>query len=326
LLGEFPENISRAFRVKKSIGIYTLKKVLTTSEDSGIDSDQRIKELANQNTMQFPVTNWNWYVTVAIEHELNIDKILILDRKFFWLEPKKALELEDNFYELTQVHLNRITSHLLNTIDHKFFSDVVLEGIFFCSLNKIPFGIPKFSSSAEVSGVELIESLDINYLRTNLSLLRKVPESEHRSLDSARHWYLTAIKEKDVWKKFLWYFLSLEILTNKMSEKLYDSVLNMIQLRQTQKSETESFKSVISELFPNKKNINLTSKFTIMSLGLIPKTTKEDLTNFKKVKKARDNLSHGALKRADKLPISLVSKLTEKYFRAAVKYQLANVQ
>jgi len=322
ILGEFPKSISEAYSVKQAIGMAVFEKVFVTPNNTKIDSDQLIRKIINKRDKQFPVNNRNWYITVAIEKKVNIVKKFIADREYCWVDPKKMLELEDKFYEYTQTHLSRITSYVLNMVEPKFFSDVVLEGIFFYAPNRIPFGWPKFSGKAEISVVNPIDSLEINSLRTTLSLLRKVPESEHQSLDSARHWYLTAIKEKDEWKKFLWHFLTLEILTNKLSEKFYDSVLNMIELKREDKA--KSLKSFISELVPDKKRLNLTSKFIIMSLGLSQGTAKEDLKNFKKVKKARNDLAHGVLRNVNKLPISLVSKLTEKYFRAAIEHQLAN--
>ena len=71
----------------------------------------------------------------------------------------------------------------------------------------------------------LKEELDFQTIESLLNKFCKLPEGVHKSFDSATHWYLAAIKETDPWKKFMWGFLSIEILASKISSQLYDHVM-----------------------------------------------------------------------------------------------------
>ena len=59
-----------------------------------------------------------------------------------------------------------------------------------------------------------------------------------------------------------------------------------------------------------------------MAIGLKSKTLLKDIKTFKKIKKIRDRLSHGDLKKESELPSSEFLPLLRRYFKDATNYIL----
>jgi hypothetical protein len=204
----------------------------------------------------------------------------------------------------------------------EFFTEIIHEGVYFHSPGRSSFCYRESALGTLTAITGKDPSIaNAESVRDFIEHLKAVPESEHRSLDSARHWYLDSKKERDPWKRFLWSFLALEILVNKLSGKLYESVIARLDIKQNADAEFGNLEDVVSEMVHPWNRLTHVMKFTIVALELCPRTAEEDLVKFKRVNEARGKLAHGDLRREDDLPQAEVMELLDKYFAAAIERQ-----
>ena len=140
----------------------------------------------------------------------------------------------------------------------------------------------------------------------------------HSWLQSASYWYLAALREKDPWKRFQWSWLSLEILTHKLGERLHADVVQSLRLAG---AGGDTGPGPIPELIWERNRLPLKAKFTIAALGLHQEDAQGDVARFADAKKFRDALSHGDLRDEGQLPTPAVRELLYKYLAAAVQHQ-----
>jgi hypothetical protein len=247
----------------------------------------------------------------------------LVERQYFWIDPREAIKIEKNFPSYAFPYIDIISTYISTIIDPTFLRESVIDNhVFFSAVGRESFGIPLFSGSADVAVTKSIESLNLEKLQQLLQNIALLPLNQHQWLNTISHWRLAALKEKDQWKRFLWSFLTLEILTHKLSDLLYDEVISKLVLSGNSCSEQETVHIPISELIWSKERLPLRAKFAIVALGLSPDSATADVENFINVKVARDKLSHGAIKDVTELPLSIVNSLLDKYLTCAVKFQL----
>lgn len=318
-LGEIPKDVLAAYKVRQGIGKLIISRLAGFKDKNQDDTHRVIEKFIRKKDSKFRVEKWNWFVSFIIEHVVDIKEKFISDNKYVWLEPKIISDYDRDFYKSTQLYLDRLVTYALSFIEPTFFSEICLEGVFFETTGKISFSFPKFTTSADVTVSKTVESLRLSEFESGLRSFSKVPDGSHRLIDKARHWYLISLRESDQWKRFMFSFYALEILTHKVSSKYYNHVCHSLKLKRVNKSEEDKITKTISELVPKKERLNLASKFIIMALKLSPYTASEDLRNFKAAKEARDKLSHGEIKNADELPVQLLFSLLKKYIDILVK-------
>jgi hypothetical protein len=136
---------------------------------------------------------------------------------------------------------------------------------------------------------------------------------------------LASLAENDVWKRFLWTFLTLEILINKSYNHFYDQIIGNIGLKFNQHFDVDTLNKPLLELIYKKGgpfDLPLRAKFSSLALGLSPTTAAEDLEGFIQIKKFRDKLAHGELISPTDLPIERSDFLVRKYLDLILHYQI----
>lgn len=204
-----------------------------------------------------------------------------------------------------------------------YLEHVVLDELLFAGQNGIVTRLPArsdFKVSGRLSVGSPLESLDVPQLRALLSPERLQKYAKDRWLESAEHWYVAMLNEPDHWKAFQYAFLSLEILTHKVSKKLFKDVGNAFAFREANDELLE--KIPMFELLPKYERLTLIAEFCIMALGLSPSTAVEDAELFKKAKDARDRFSHGNVKNEKELPLHSVKYLCSRYIAAVFNANL----
>jgi hypothetical protein len=75
----------------------------------------------------------------------------------------------------------------------------------------------------------------------------------------------------------------------------------------------------LSELVWVKERAPLAAKFAIVAIVLFPTTATDEVKAFRRLKRARDELAHGALREEGDLPVGEVTDLLGRCVAAAVR-------
>jgi hypothetical protein len=131
------------------------------------------------------------------------------------------------------------------------------------------------------------------------------------------HWRAQVLLERDPWKRFLWSFIALEVLTHKLYEHVRDDIVGRLGLRTETGQIEHAFP--IEEMLWKPDRAPVASKFAMVADALFPDSAVDDATTFRDLKKARDRLSHGASRNEAEVPASQAFELLQKYVTGAVE-------
>lgn len=245
------------------------------------------------------------------------------DEPYFWIEPAVATRLEAEAVSNSSPHIDLVATLLATVIDSEFFEKPIVEDqVFFSATGRETFGLPRFSGQASLTVKRGLANLDIDRLEELLAAADSIPSRHHHWLKGVKHRFLNGTRETDPWKRFLWNYLALEILTHKLAGEFYESLGRELSLRLGPDLYLEGNNLPISELLWAKERLPVTAKFTILALKLFPESATDDVESFKTCKEARDALSHGSLTDTERLPTNRVRSLLERYIAAAVRFKI----
>lgn len=315
-LGEIPQWLVEAYRVRKAGGILTLLKAFG-GEHRDEETDEVLQRLVASEETRLHCEDWNWYVTLELKKKTCVEDCALAGSKYFWMHPRESLELQEESERSARVHFNRVARSLSFVIGPAFFANVVVEGAFFSAPGRRAFAWPHFRAAGTAQITRPAGALDVERIGLALRDLRELSAEAASCPDTATRWYLAALQETDAWKQFVWCFLALEVLTNKLSARFRTAILGRLDLRSAQGDEPMGLGAEVSTLVPHAERLTLTERFTIMALSLSPDSAGEDLATFKKAKRARDELLHGGWPDPVALPLPAVQQLLAKYLRAA---------
>jgi hypothetical protein len=318
LLGESPRNIFEGHRRKMAVANIVLNmnfgRSITISEEHTFDNaiDDQLK---NEVAVPQPQA-YSWYVTILVEREIEIDNELVLQAKFPLANIPDTTKFRE-FQEYAEPYINHLAAIISTVTTPKYFEHVVLDEVLFTGPSGIVTRLPQlsdFTMSGRMSVASPLESLDLTRLRALLSPERLRKYARNRWLESAEHWYVAMLNEPDHWKAFQYAFLSLEILTHKVSKKLLESVTDSFAFK---KADGELVHEIpTAELLGDKNRLSLVAKFCIMALGLSPSNAATDVQTFKDAKQARDKFSHGEIRNERELPLNSTKELCSRYLEA----------
>lgn len=294
LLGAPPESILGADRVRRAIGRVALAGGFGKAPDPRAQRDMLIEQALEGQDAQ-AAQEPNWYVTVVVEREIDLPEGFVRDSKYLWVEERKAEELQTDFRSYASAHLDVLATCASTIIDCAFFEEVIVaDRVFFCAPGRESFGLPSFSVGAiGVVTKSPLESLALTELERRLHGAAKLPRGKHQSLDTVARWHVAAIAERDPWKRFFWSFVALEVLTNRLFAAMGT---------------------------PTKGKMDLADRFKLVALWLFPDRAASDLADFRRGKKARDDLAHGRPREMGRLPVVPVRSLLERYLDAGVQH------
>jgi hypothetical protein len=318
LLGEPPNNIFEAHRRKIAVANIALNmsfgRSITISEEYTFD-DAIHDQLANTVAVPQPQI-YEWYITILVEREIEIDDDSVIEGEFPLVDIPDSANFRE-FHAYAEPYINHVASLISTVTSSEYLEHVVLDEVLFTGPNGIVTRLPKRSDvrmSGRLSVASPLESLDLTRLRALLSPERLQKYARNRWLESAEHWYVAMLNEPDHWKAFQYAFLSLEILTHKVSKKLFNDVGNAFVFK---KADGNLLNEIpIFELLPKYERLTLVAEFCIMALGLSPSTAVEDVQIFKNAKDARDRFSHGNIRNERELPLHSVKDLCSRYLEA----------
>lgn len=314
--GPVPDEIAEAERGRRALGRVMLNGVFGGANADGTPDDRfeaALRELGGEPAF----TEFNWYATLTVTSEVEVSDDLIEPVGFVF--PRNAFDLADEAQASARDSLDALTAIASSVSDPQVFSHLVLEDrVLLFAPGKRATGVPVLSGSAKGSVTRGAESLA--KLERRLVLLQGIDAraaTKEPWLARVAHWRAQVLVETDPWKRFMWSFLALEILTNKLFDQFESEVVTRLRLagdRGVEKAELP-----LSELVWPAERAPLIARFALVAVALFSETAVEDVANFRALKKARDRLSHGSLRDEGELPVSVALELLEKYLTGSVK-------
>jgi len=316
-MGPVPRDVVLAERMRRAIGRAGLGALFGGRSGTSSGPEQINREFEKSTEVEL-FGDFNWYVTLVLERTLEVTQSA--GGRADFLLPDEFRELERTMPAYAAPALDVVTSIIATIVDPHVFGSLLLDDrIHLFGDGKRPSGIPVFSLSA--SGAVWRGQAEADLLSQRIELLRAVNTSAvttHGWLDGVAHWRVQALRESDPWKRFLWSFLALEVLTNKLFDARRDAVLGRLRLL-TDGGTAAAGNPPIEELAWAPERAPLRSRFALVASELFPASAREDVGKFASAKSGRDRLAHGQIRDAAELPTAITADLLEKYFTGAAK-------
>jgi hypothetical protein len=322
VLGPARESLLRAERVRRALGRFSLESLFGLAPDPQASLDERVDALLVDPDHAIKTSSFNWFVTIIIQRTTAVANDALLDHRYFWLDPEEAGRLEEEFGSRAFPEIDLLAVYVSTVVDLQMFERVIVDDVvYFSSPGRETFGLSRGSSSAELSVDHPMESLDIGELNRLLTAIRAAPRQRPKWLADVANWYLSAAREEDQLKRFLWYFFGLEILTQKLAPELYGAVTTDLGIKLDDGTYQEGGDLPIAQLLGERGRLTLVSKFTIIAMKLLPTDATADVQQFKDLKAARDAFAHGDLSQVNNLTTHRARTLLGRYIAAALRFK-----
>lgn len=314
LLGTPPMSLIEARRTRQALGIVEMELL----RGQHLSLAEALQQATYPQIEQFAS-----FTTFIVEREAEVPDSAIVDAGPMWLVREVARELEDRYSAEASPHIDRLVAYLATVIDLPLFEEVIYaDNVFFTASDRDVFaGLPRSSARARLIDHRPLETLNLSLLRNLPQDIPTLSEEKLELLDAVKHWLAAALHEQDQWKGFLWSFLVLEVLSNKLFGKVYPSV----EWQADQGAVPQPVANAIQEskdAKARKSDTNLRSKFTIVAYYLSPADCDDDIEAFAGAVIARNDLSHGRSRDASTLPRTAVRALITKYLTKVIQSAL----
>lgn len=315
-LGAVPEWLPEIRWKRAAIG-HALRRAMF-----GATEGKSVSELIEERLASDPLPTFQeqgWYVTVAVEREVEIGVAQPGGPELIWVEVEDVEPLLEALRDEFAGPINLLAATIEDTLGIPgLFEQVILEDhLCFFHEDRPPLSIPQLefhagALSVKKSGTEAA----LADLRQRVTALGSTwPEA--RALERAVHWYLAALQSRNRWNRFQWAFLALEILTHKLASRHYSRVVKRVSFDAGDGGGT--VRQSLGSLVPPLERLTLAPRFAIVALGLSPSTAEEDLATFASAKKARDDLAHGQITDPAELPDTGALSLVRRYLHLGLR-------
>lgn len=316
--------VLEAFQIRRIIGRWWLN---TTFRGMPLptDPDTAIAEEISQINLG---ESWHdpWYVTIVVEQDIDVTDSGITDYQYVWLVDD-IWERASRFQMIAVPHIDRLALLASTAMSIAAFEKVVIEDhVYFAAPGRRTFGLPEPRMSARLQVSRPLHSLDEEALERRLHAALDLTPSDLGWLDRVTPWLLAGLREEDPWKAFMQLFTGLELLHEGLVKRYYDRVVGSGCVHG---SDLASLKStpVLAALL-NRKQTKISSRrdlsqqgeFAVIALALFPLDADADFETFVRIKRLRNDVSHGDRTFAETtFPVSDLRKLLTRYLDAAIQ-------
>jgi len=275
---------------------------------SGQGPREQIDEMLLDPMIGPNADDWNWWTTITCERELDLPDDEWTQMPFMWISWSRAEELaQDARRDLGDV-VDLIAASVSGLVPNVIDSSPVVDGVCFRRAGKTPFQLPTVTAGTPtVSVASPLERLDVTQLTRQLRRGRPALQQLH----TVAYWWARAIGEADDWRRFMFQFVALEILTNKLAKAAQEAVLP--QLRYLALGQASIPPAALTA-----NDGDLSGRFAVAALLLAPTTAVEDTREFERLKQARDRVAHGSADLGTALPSA--DRLLGRYLPLALEY------
>jgi len=342
--GEIPDEIKYVHHSVKGFGLLCIQ-LIGNAVDNTKTAQEQLKECIQKVKDDSTIfTKYKWYTIEVFEKDFDIqnceiseyysdamkDKISsflakepVFNKNFIYPTAKEKLfggdlliplEMEKEKRKFTEL-FNKVTICLMTEVPNYFFLKLMEEGCAFIINGIHVVGKPHLTSSAELNVTKHHKTLNQDKL---ISLIKQNGPFQNIWLNSVSHWYLAMLKEEDMWKKFYFGFVGLEILTHKVFKKIIKDGQFDVHLKKSDEYD-KSIKIPVSDIIPeDTSRMTIAAKFSFVAGVLNPENYSSDRLIFQKCKETRDKISHGETIKIEELPINELTTLLDFYIQKMV--------
>jgi hypothetical protein len=323
--GAPPEWIAKANKLSRVIGILALKSTFQNLNYNKDELDKHVqKEMSDLELSDEVLWPHNWYITIILQRETLLGEDRIANSPYFWIEPKYMIEDGSKFANYSRKHINLAATLVLRRLNPIFFETLhTNDRVYFSSDQYDPITMPEFSTgNASISIESPISQVDARKIKQDIENIR-IRLNMNKDMDFERviELYWAFQQERDSMKKFLWGFFAIEVLTNKLYEKLRGKITSNLVLSVNRDGVTSTVAVPNSLILkPDNQGFPLETKFSILALAFNPNGAVDDVADFSSANQARNNLAHRGEINTSGLPTNKVEKLLKIYINALLDY------
>jgi len=291
------------------MGAAFLDQIFGLGEEQSLDAavDRRLRETP------LGLDERSWYVTLALGRDVELKVETIEDA-----EPDDIHAAEDPLRAEAPRAFEMIVAAIGPMLGAAFFKSRTYDRFFLTIEGRPrPLFMPRLDARMALSTGRPITSFPLEEIRTRLSELSRRSRDWQSWLGRAAYWYSEMLVTDDDWKRFEWGFLALEVLTNKLVDRLRKPALEALRMTVGECATAPS--SVLEQIVWEQARMPLASRFALIASYLSPATAVEDVPAFGAAKRARDAISHGEPLDVDELPTAEVQRLLHLYIDLALK-------
>ncbi len=321
-LGEPSECVFNANRLRIAQGMYQL--YLRSNSRNDLPIDDCIDSFLERIDTYPQIDDYGWYVTIIIKRKVTIPNKYITDEKvskYLWVSPKYLEEINNKFEPYCSDNINKLVLYLSTIIGSEFFENIIIDNTFVTKNENEPQGLPRHNLSITVDSIRTMESLNISDLKNGLNLISS-DKSKISWLKDVFDLRLFAIQEKDPLKKFIWNFTFLESIIYKLYDKYYQDIISKLTLELDSGKKTLNFEEIIGCNIDGLKKMDLKGKFVIVGLKAFPDDLEAEIESFSEVKKIRNDLAHGRIKKLEDLPNNKLEQIVKKILNESITISL----
>jgi hypothetical protein len=257
-----------------------------------------------------------YYVTIAVDRPVMLPDEALLENRYEWIDPRVVEPHEDSLTaDAAQAIDMAVAAMAPKLAPNRLISRRVVGRSYVFAVGHEATSALRFRGSATGIGVHPLHDLPLNAMRERLAALPQ--RRDWHAFELAGHWYESMLQENDdELKRFLWGFIALETLTNTLYDRLYDTAV--ATLRMPAADGTDVPHQNLLPLVRRRGGLGLAERFDLVSGYLSPATAEADAENFRRLKAARDRISHGGARRETlDFPTDVAAELLPRYFELA---------
>lgn len=263
---------------------------------------------------------YNWAISIVIEKHINLHELKMVDddgkannyeihRHF--RESYKKLAFSDAF--------DKILLAFLTEMEPILFDELLISEMALLIDDEIAIAFPE-NMGTKREGYTYCEGKAFNKEKIS-SLIQKMNAPKNNWLGNISHWRTSMLTEKDLWKKFNFGFICLEMFTHKS----FKSILAQNKFDVIMKNGPHLNKSVkmpFGDFVPKEsdcRKLPLLMKFSLVAGVLNPKNYEKDISDFTECKDFRDKMSHEGIREGDSPPLTKLDALLDFYLQTIME-------
>lgn len=326
-IGEVPEHIPRAIRYHQATLNFTLDRLFGGKHaDLSVEEQDRLLDERMANEDVSDVTgNGRFDLWASLEVCRDVTVKAHPNAKYFWVQPETFAKLGmDVFLKEATDYLSVAVACLQAELGYLLQIDKTLlrSRAYLSTAGRASLTEPKLSGSAYLSVSSTgWEALDFEKVAVALEKMSTGAAEMKKLLRTASGWLWTALaEEEDHLRRFVFSFLGLEVLVNKVVPLVESSLAEQLRDELGGLPVKELLWPAVrdDDQHPSR---NLVFRFTCLAVALSRSTAADDVGIFRRLAKFRNGLAHGAANSLDHLPANESIDLLRRYVGYVAKAQ-----
>lgn len=274
--------------------------------------DEVDRMLQEQPRMTFEEASW--YVTFVAD--LPVEVALLDGPRHQWVDIRET-EVDEAFWEEGSATLDSVAAVIADVLGRGHLNRRATEDFtLYTAPGRNPCLVPRFSGRATASVGRAMTEFPGKALVARLEALRNLPSAELSGLRRAMSWLHAGRLAEDPWRRFQSAWFALELMTHRLSRRYRSSVVARLA---EGGADPPLPVDVVAEMLWERERMPLTARFAIVASRLSPQTAAADTAEFRRLKQARDDVSHGSVTNTAALPIDDVEVLAGRYLGLALE-------